>query len=139
MYLKQADLFWGMSQNAIQSITAKAVKQEFQQGETIFKAGDPADFFFVLIKGKVRMELQPTGCEVYCSERTGEIFGWSALIGRIVYSATVICERQTIVLKFLKDNVLRLLDEDAENAVIFYKQLACALGNRLLQAYDIFD
>lgn len=139
MYLKQADLFWGMSQNAIQSITAKAVKQEFQQGETIFKANDPADFFFVLIKGKVRLELKPTGRKVYCSERVGEIFGWSALIGRTVYSVTVVCERRTIVLKFPKDNVLRLLDKDAENAVIFYKQLACALGNRLLRVYDICD
>ena len=139
MYLKQTDLFWGMSQNAIQSITAKAVKQEFQEGETVFKADDPADTFFVLIKGKVRMELQPTGRKVYCSERVGEIFGWSALIGRNVYSATVVCEQHTMVLKFPKDDVLRLLEKDAENAVIFYKQLAGALGNRLLRTYDILE
>lgn len=139
MYLKQSDLFWGMSQNAIQAFTAKANKQEFQQGEIIFKADDPADFFFVLIKGKVRLELQPAGRKVYSSDRVGEIFGWSALIGREDYSATVICEQQTIVLKFSKDNFLSLLDKDAENAVLFYKQLAYALGNRLLRVYDILE
>jgi hypothetical protein len=61
------------------------------------------------------------------------------LIGRKEYAATVICDQQTIVLKFAKDTVMSLLDKDAENAVIFYKQLACALGNRLLRAYDILE
>ncbi len=139
MYLKQADLFWGISQCVIQSITAKAAQEEFPAGSTIFKAGDPADCFYVMIKGRVRLELQPTGCRVYSSDRVGEIFGWSALIGREAYSATVVCEQQTLVLKFLKENLCHLLDRDAESAAIFYKQLACALGNRLLTVYELLE
>jgi CRP-like cAMP-binding protein len=69
----------------------------------------------------------------------GEIFGWSALIGRKNYSATVICEQQTLVLKFHKDNIHHLLDQDAESAAIFYKQLARALGNRLLTVYELLE
>jgi CRP-like cAMP-binding protein len=137
MYLKQSDLFWGISQNVIQSITAKAVQQEFQKGDTIFKVDEPADCFYVLIKGRVRLELWTTGRKVYCSNRVGEIFGWSALIGRKGYSATVICDRQTMVLKFHKENIHHLLDKDPESAAIFYKQLASALGNRLLAAYQL--
>ena len=139
MYLKQADLFWGMSQNFIQTITAQAVKEEFQTHEIIFKADDPAAYFYVLINGKVRLELEHAGQSVYTSDRIGEIFGWSALIGRETYSATVICEQQTMVLKFLKEDVHRLLDQDAENAALFYKQLAGALGNRLMQAYSLLQ
>lgn len=139
MYLKQADLFWGISQNVIQSITAKAVRQEFQAGDIIFKAGDPADCFYVLIKGRVRLELRPTQRKVYSSDRVGEIFGWSALIGRKQYSATVICEQQTMVLKFHRKNLHHLLDQDVESATIFYKQLACALGNRLLTVYELLE
>jgi CRP-like cAMP-binding protein len=139
MYLKQADLFWGISQNVIQSITAKAVQQEFRTGDIIFKANDPADCFYVMIKGRVRLELRPAGQKVYSSDRVGEIFGWSALIGRKNYSATVICEQQTLVLKFHKDNIHHLLDQDAESAAIFYKQLARALGNRLLTVYELLE
>jgi signal-transduction protein with cAMP-binding, CBS, and nucleotidyltransferase domain len=137
MYLKQADLFWGVSQHVIQSITAKAIQQEFQAGDIIFKTNDPADCFYVMIKGRVRLELGPAGCKVYSSDRVGEVFGWSALIGRKKYSAAVICEQQTMVLKFHKQDVHHLLDQDAESAAIFYKQLACALGNRLLTAYEL--
>lgn len=139
MYLKQADLFWGMSQNAIQIITKDAVKQEFEQGETIFKANDQADHFYVLIQGKVCLELPDRNCRVYTSDKTGEIFGWSALIGRKDYSATVICEKPTITLKFHKDHINCLLDRDSACAAIFYKQLASALGNRLLKAYDLLE
>lgn len=137
MYLKQADLFWGMSQNVIQAITAKAEKQEYQQGEIIFKAEDPADYFYVLIKGKIRMELPSAGCRVYSCDRVGEICGWSALIGRKDYAASVICDEQTLVLKFNRENIHRLLERDTESAAIFYKQLARALGNRLLTAYEL--
>jgi CRP-like cAMP-binding protein len=139
MYLKQSDLFWGISQNVIQSITAKAVQQEFQAGDIIFKTDEPADCFYVLIKGRVRLELRATGRKVYSSDRVGEIFGWSALIGRKGYSATVICDKQTMVLKFHKKNIHHLLDQDPESATIFYKQLASALGNRLLAVYELLN
>jgi signal-transduction protein with cAMP-binding, CBS, and nucleotidyltransferase domain len=91
----------------------------------------------VLIKGSVRLELRTTGRKVYSSDRVGEIFGWSALIGRQDYSATVVCEKQTMVLKFYTEHIHHLLDQDPESAALFYKQLASALGNRLLTAYQL--
>ncbi|MFN2353618.1 MAG: Crp/Fnr family transcriptional regulator [Desulfopila sp.] len=139
MYLKQADLFWGMSQDAIQKITGKAVKREFQKDDVIFKASDQADHFYVLIQGKVRMELAKSSRCVYSSDTTGEIFGWSTLTGREDYSATVICEEQTKALQFHKVHVMSLLEEDSDCAANFYKQLAGALGSRLLETYDLLE
>jgi CRP-like cAMP-binding protein len=139
MYLKQADLFWGMSQSVIQAITAKAVRQEYQPGEVIFRADEPADCFYVLIKGKVRMELGRSGRSVYSSDQVGEIFGWSALIRKEDYFATVICEAPTVALQFSCKAVCHLLERHADSAAIFYKQLAKALGNRLLTAYDLLE
>jgi CRP-like cAMP-binding protein len=139
MYLKQADLFWGMSQSVIQAITAKAVRQEFQPGDVIFKADDPADNFYVLIKGKVRMDLKSSGRSVYTSDQVGEIFGWSALVRKGSYASTVICEAPTTALCFNCDAICHRLEQDADSAAIFYKQLARALGNRLLSAYNLLD
>lgn len=139
MYLKQADLFWGMSQSVIQAITAKAVKQEFQPEEVIFNAHDPAIYFYVLIKGKVRLELGDSGLNVYASDRVGELFGWSTLIGHKVFSATVVCDTKTTTLRFNWAEVSHLLDQDADSAAIFYKQLAGALGDRLMMAYDLLE
>jgi CRP/FNR family cyclic AMP-dependent transcriptional regulator len=139
MYLKQADLFWGLDQNFIRSLTAEATKQSFQPGDTVFYVDDSADYFYVLIQGRIKLQAGDSGKRVYVSEQIGEAFGWSALIGRETYSATCICEQPTILLRFDKHHVSRLLDQDVESAAIFFKHLAGALGERLMQLYQTMD
>jgi CRP-like cAMP-binding protein len=136
MYLKQSDLFWGLSQNFIRSLTSEATKQTFLPGDKIFCVDDPADFFYVLIQGKIRLMVGQPGQGVYISDQIGEAFGWSALIGRDKYSASCICDQTAVLLKFDKGHVLRLLDQDTESAAIFFKHLAGALGDRLLHLYQ---
>lgn len=138
MHLKQADLFWGLSQGFIQTVTAIASRKEFAEGDTIFCAGEPAGHFCILIRGKVKCHLDATGKRVYASDRIGEIFGWSALIGQEKYTASVICEQPTIVLMLEKERINRLLAEDVESATVFYRQLACTLGRRLMQMYQLY-
>jgi CRP-like cAMP-binding protein len=136
MYLKQADLFWGLSQDFIRHLTAEATKQTFLPGDKVFCVDDPADYFYVLIQGKIRLLVGQSGQGAYISDQIGEAFGWSALIGREKYSATCICDQTAVLLRFDKDHVLRLLDQDMESAAIFFKHLAGALGNRLLHLYQ---
>ena len=137
MYLKQSELFWGLSQSFIRSLTADATKQNYRPGETVFSAEDAADYFYVLIQGRIRLQLNGSGQGVYTSDRIGEAFGWSALIGRETYSASCVCEQQTVLLRFDKHEIRRQLDQDAESAAIFFRQLAGALGKRLMQLYQI--
>jgi CRP-like cAMP-binding protein len=139
MYLKQADLFWGLSQQFIQALTSEATKQTFKPGEVVFRSDDPADFFYVLIQGKIRLAIGDAGQGVYVSDRTGEVIGWSTLIGREKYSATCICDQPTILLMFEKGHITRLLNRDAESASIFFKHLAAALGDRLLKLYQMIQ
>jgi CRP-like cAMP-binding protein len=139
MYLKQADLFWGLSQQFIQSLTSEATKQTFQPGEIVFRSDDPADFFYVLIQGRIRLEIGEAGKGVYVSDRTGEVIGWSTLIGREKYSATCICDQAAVLLMFEKGHIARLLERDAESASVFFKHLAAALGDRLLKLYQMIQ
>ena len=139
MYLKQADLFWGLDQNFIRSLTAEATKQSFEAGDTVFCIDDRADYFYVLIQGRIKLQAGDSGKRVYVSEQIGEAFGWSALIGRETYSATCICDQPTILLRFDKHHVNRLLNQDVESAAVFFKHLAGALGERLMQLYQTMD
>ena len=139
MYLRQSDLFWGLNQNFIRALTSQAIKQTFQPGENVFCAEDPADFFYVLIQGRIRLKVGGSGRGVYIGDQTGEAFGWSALIGRDCYSATCVCEEPTVLLRFDKAHVCGLLEKDSESAAIFFKQLAGALGERLLQTYHALE
>ncbi|MCK5484674.1 MAG: Crp/Fnr family transcriptional regulator, partial [Desulfobacterales bacterium] len=69
--------------------------------------------------------------------RNGEAFGWSSLIGGDVYSASAECIEATELLKTSCDKLSRVLEADPDNGIIFFRQLAATLGNRLLETYRV--
>ena len=54
-----------------------------------------------------------------------------------VYSASAECLEPTKLLKTASKELSRILEEDAENGIIFFKQLAATLGKRLLETYKV--
>ena len=108
-----------------------------KKGEVLFRENDPARFFFILLNGRVKLSVGEPQELVYNAERNGEAFGWSSLIGRDVYSASAECLEPTKLLKTASNELSRILEEDTENGIIFFKQLAATLGNRLLETYKL--
>ena len=108
-----------------------------QKGEILFKENDPAKFFFILLNGCVKLSVGEPEQVVYEAKMNGEAFGWSSLIGGDVYSASAECLEATKLLKTDRDKLTRILEEDAENGIIFFKHLAATLGQRLLQTYQL--
>jgi CRP-like cAMP-binding protein len=139
MYLKQADLFWGLDQNFIKAVTAIADRQEFAEGAVIFQGRDPANCFYILIRGKVHCTLRESGTRVHATECLGEVFGWAALIGLETYGVTAVCMQPTDVLAIESSRMRRLLEEDVESAAAFYRQLSRTLGGRLLETYQLLE
>lgn len=139
MYFKQADIFWGMSKDFVAEIMKLATTESHKEGKLLFRAGSPANHFYILIKGHVKLTLGENGQVVYVVNKAGEAFGWSSLIGREVYSAAAECSSPTNLLKFERQELQKVLENDPENGLIFFKRLAMILGNRLLQSYDMIS
>ncbi len=137
MYIKQADLFWGMNQDAVKKVMSIAEKVSFDQGDVLFRDGDDPKYLYILVKGQVKLVLGETGKLVYTGSRIGEAFGWSALIDRKEYSATAITSEPTVVLRIDRDRLLKILNDDMENGYLFFKSLSKALGKRLMKSYSL--
>jgi len=135
MYLRQSDLFAGLSHYFLKEVMNIAVRHAYQEDEVIFTDGEPADWLFVLVSGHIQLRLDEIGQVVYSSDRMGEAFGWSSLIGKQGYTATAISLAPTVVLKIERQRLQHLLDADEDNGRIFYRQLAATLGKRLLELY----
>jgi len=101
----------------------------------LFHEGDPAQHFYVLLKGRVKLSLGEKGPVVYMVRQPGEIIGWSGLIGRDCYSASGECMQKTSLLKFNRDVFLDILKKYPRNEALLFKRLAEMLGNRLLELY----
>ena len=139
MYFKQKDMFWGMSKDFVKEIMNIAATKAHKAGEWLFHEGDPANAFYVLLKGRIKLTLGETGHIVYVVSNAGEAFGWSSLIGRESFSASAECMAESKLLIWDKDKLQNILEKNPTNSLLLYKRLAELLGNRLLQSYAIIS
>lgn len=137
MYLKQKDIFWAMSTDFVKEIMNISVTESHETGELLFREGDPANQFYILLKGRVKLSLGETSHVVHTVSNAGEAFGWSSLIDRDVYSATAECMTQTRLIRLDKETLQHVLEKNPASGLIFFKRLAGILGSRLLQSYTM--
>jgi CRP/FNR family transcriptional regulator, cyclic AMP receptor protein len=137
MYFQQSDLFWGMKRNFVKEVMGVAEKESHQKGHFLFNEGDPATYFYILIKGRIKLTIGETGQVVHTVDHAGEAFGWSSLIDRDVYSASAECIKDTLLQKFDRRTLQKIIEEDPSNGLIFFKRLAETIGYRLLSSYKM--
>ena len=139
MYLKQKDIFRGMNKSFVKKIMNVSTTESYEQGELLFKQGDLANQFYILLKGRIKLTLGEAGQSVYIVSHAGEAFGWSSLIDRETYTASAECMTPAKLLRFDQEKVLKILEEDPANGLVFFKRLADILGNRLLHSYEMLS
>lgn len=137
MYIKQSELLWGLDNHFIKEFIDSAMKKTYPEGYKLFSAGDPADFFYILMRGSIRLSIGEEDVVTYIVEHGGEAFGWSGLVGMPKYSLSAECAAESMVMIFAKDFVQSVADADTENGMRFYRRLARMLGKRLIHSYGI--
>jgi CRP-like cAMP-binding protein len=139
MYFKQKDIFKAMNKSFVKKIMNVSTTESYEQGDSLFKQGDLANQFYILLKGRIKLTLGEIGRSVYIVSHAGEAFGWSSLIDRETYTASAECMTLVKLLRFDKEKVLKTLEEDPANGLVFFKRLADILGNRLLHSYEMLS
>ena len=139
MYLKQKDIFRSMNKSFVKKIMNVSMTESYEEGELLFQEGDPANQFYILLKGRIRLTLGETGQSIYIVSHAGEAFGWSSLIDRETYTASAECMTPVKLLRFDQEKVLELFEEDPANGLVFFKRLAGILGSRLLHSYKLIS
>jgi len=135
MYIKQSELLMGTSMDFIKKFMDLSQMVSHAKGDVLFREKDPALYFYVLLNGRVKLGVGESDQMVYDIRQNGEAFGWSSLIGRDRYSASAECVEAAKLLKTDSKKLKKELEKDPANGIIFFKQLAATLGNRLLESY----
>ena len=138
MFIKQADLLKGVGRRFIKKFVKIMVDESPLQGAFLFTEGDPADNFYVLEEGSVKLSIGEEGHITHIVSKRGEAFGWSSLVDRDVYTASAECSAPTKVLKIPREEMNRILDNNPADGLIFFKRLAGTMGERLISAYNLF-
>jgi CRP/FNR family transcriptional regulator, cyclic AMP receptor protein len=135
MYIKQGDLFRGVSISFLTKAMTLAQRGSCPEGGILFHRGESAAFFFVLINGAVELSVGEADRPVHIGRRIGESFGWAAFVGHDSYPATARCLTRIDFLRIRVDDFDVLLHAYREDALVFYKNLSKALCGRLMQSY----
>ena len=105
--------FAGLLQEELQALQHTAKMRRFPPGETIFRAGDPGDGFYLVESGCVTIfatvgehESRPLANIV-----AGEFFGEMALLDDAPRSATAIADEETRAYFIGREEFLRLLEQ----------------------------
>ncbi|MBI4965855.1 MAG: cyclic nucleotide-binding domain-containing protein [Desulfomonile tiedjei] len=138
MFLKEADLFMGLSQETMSEIGKIMVEESYNKGALLFSEGDPAQYFYVLQEGRVRLAIGKEGKIDYTVSNPGEAFGWSALVDRQCYTTAAECESPTKLIRIEKEKLNKVLERDPGGGMMFFKRLAGAIGERLIHSYNSF-
>ncbi len=135
MAIMEADLFRGVSQRFITRIAHGAEEETCKKNSVIFRKGEEASHFYVLVEGDVGIEIgEKEGMlEV---RRPGEVFGWSALVEPYTYTASARSLKETRVVKISRDLVEAAIKEHPGEGLAVLKNLTGIIAGRLRYAYQ---
>jgi len=138
MIIQKADLFKNLSPEAMQEIS-KIMKEESHEKNTVlYTTSSPAQHFFILIQGRVRLTMETAAKIDYTLTREGEIFGWSSMVGRSTYTAGGECVVPTRLVRIDKDELEKVFQRYPSDGMTFYKGLSAAIARRLMENYSSF-
>lgn len=138
MFIREAELFKGLDENAMTEISKIMVEEFYDKGVVVYDQNQVADHFFILWSGRVRLAIGVEAEIDYTVSRRGEVFGWSSLVDRDHYSASAECAERSKVYRIDKEKLEAVFEKYPVSGKVFYKRLAGAILQRLLYSYESF-
>lgn len=121
--------FSKLEKRQIRAILDQATSRRYDEGLAIFDEGAPAERFFMLLDGYVRVvRITPTGEQVTALHiPAGQLLGIAKAIGRETYPATAMTATESIVLSW----PMRLWDSFVSDYDGFASETYKTVGNRV--------
>jgi CRP-like cAMP-binding protein len=129
-------LFQGIRELTRQRILESAHEESYAKKDFIFRRGDPALHFFILVEGRVRLSLGRGELLAYVVSEPGDLIGWSSLVENETYTASGECLVPAKVLRFEQKRVDEMLTQDPGSGMVIFKHLAKLIGRRLINSYQ---
>jgi CRP/FNR family transcriptional regulator, cyclic AMP receptor protein len=137
MLIEQANLFRGLNRQLVEEIGKCCVGESHPAGAFLFRHGEPADYLYILVEGRVRLSIGDLGHIALVVGNPGDAFGWSSLVERENYTASAECLVSTRVTRIGKKVLAEIFERNPESGLQFYKRLATLIAQRLTDTYKL--
>ncbi len=141
--LEQVDIFEELTSGQLDLIESVCKEKSFNQGEVIFEENSLSREFFVIVEGKVDIQIDPDtigdGTDAYQPTtiavlRRGQSFGEVAIVDPGVRSASAKCNSETCRLLVIdRTEFLKLLEGDFQMGYVVMRNFAADLALKIRQ------
>ncbi len=125
-FLRNIPFFRTLSDEDIREIMRYCRETECPARSVIFKEGDRADRFYIIMSGEVEVwkDYDSPEADILAVHGEGKLFGEMALVDDLPRSATVVSRTDTRMLFINEDEFQRILEENAAIALAIVKSLS---------------
>jgi CRP/FNR family transcriptional regulator, cyclic AMP receptor protein len=139
-FLKTVPFFNELSHRQLKTVSGIMFERNFEADELIFTEGQPGAALFLILDGKVAVEMcrenQTTTLAVL---EKGAFLGEMALLNEAPRSANARSLEHTYTLALYRNDLSRLIQRDAQTACQIYRALASIVGDRLRSTNELLQ
>ena len=130
--LAENPFFRGLTRDQLDLIVPLFVPFSARAGSTIFKQGDIATHLYLIETGSVTIQYKPyDGPMITLSHlETGEIFGWSSIVGGQTYTSDAISTTSLEALRLRGSDLVRLCRDHPQAGYAILDRLAEVVSPR---------
>jgi len=135
--LSEAPVFGGMSDDFIERLAGHGAERSVENGEVLFRIGEPAKNFYLLIDGEVSIEIPAlTGPTLQVQRlKPVRVLGWSWLLPPFKWSFNARAETDSKVVEFDGEAVLKDCEANPEFGYEVIKRFSALMAERLDAAH----
>ena len=126
-------LFKGLSAAQRSLLRPLFISYDAYGGTVLFEQGEPADSLYLIVSGEVIIRYKPEDGPVICLARVrpGGVVGWSAALGRQVYTSGAECTVYSEILRIRSEDLRNLCEQYPEVGELLLERLAHVIAERL--------
>ena len=139
--LREINLFAELTDSQFDKLDGLMQVKDYAKGSNLFQTGDVANDIFVLLDGKVSIQVKlssrPEKVDIVMLNQQGQLIGWSGLMGESYYTATAICQEDTTLLQVNGQEFMKVLMEDKEAGFNVLQNIISVVSTRLRNLQSI--
>lgn len=135
--MREIPIFQGFTEAQLEVLTSAFEDFNYPGGSHIFEQGQAAHYLYILSTGKVIIRYKPfDGPQLTVATiNPGGVFGWSAAIGRTLYSSGAVTVEESYGYRISKARLVELCAENPEMSAVLLKHLAVLVNNPMDPAH----
>ena len=139
-FLKTVPFFNELARRQLKTVSGIMFERNFEADEIIFAEGQPGAALFLILDGKVAVEMcRQRNTTILAILEKGAFFGEMALLNEAPRSANARSLERTYTLALYRNDLSRLIQRDPQTACQIYRAIASIVGDRLRSTNELMQ